>query len=939
MNQQLKFDKLSSIYIAVEKEAFEGVKRIARKVAGDFEKVVGVMATIKENIAEDTNIVFATLGNSPYVNGLIAAGKFDQASIEGKNEVYAIQFIDNKLVIVGSDKRGTIYGMYALSEYIGVSALHFWGDAEPELRFEIEINDDISTISKEPSIKYRGFFINDEWPCFGNWTMGHYEGFTAEMYDHVFELLLRLKGNYMWPAMWTSSFPLDGPGHLNEELADIYGVIMGASHHEPCLRASEEWDIYRGTDTKYGTDWSYHTNKEGLNKYWEDGIKRSGKYEKITMLGMRGERDSEILGADATLKDNIDLLKDVITNQRDLLKKHGNPKNPEMLAIYKEVEAYFYGDEQTEGLKDWDGLDDVICMFCDDNFGLVRTLPTEDLGNRRYGMYYHFDYHGGPISYEWMPSTSYERTWEQLSMAYDYGVRDVWIVNVGDLKFNEVLLHYFMDLAYDFEKWGTTAPNSIETYTSQWLGKTFSSVDATLRNQMADVLQGYVRMNAMRRPEALNSSIYHPAHYLEADRMLELATSIEKMNEEIYLSLNGKAKEAYYSMIWLPATASINLLRMHVYAAKNMHDANQGKKTANEYANLVTTCIERDRELFKAFSEFKDGKWKGMEQEEHIGFTTWNDDGCRYPLRVTVEPAHKPRLFVSRKDDAQIYHKTYGSPMTIVVDDFLSAGNEAVIIEIANDGIGTLDYVIEADRATDWLDISAVHGTVESQEDVILQCDRSKLTDEVQCVRLLIKDEETVVAVDIKAKAHPINLPELTFLDNNGVIAIEANHYFDKKDMTAGQFVHLENYGRSGAGMKVYPTTVNFTDTDEKPSLSYRFLTESAGDYTIEVWTTPTNALQNNQPLRFAISANGKGDQVVTTVPVDFVPFHTDPRWCEGVLDNIRKTKVALTFDKGVQELTIGALEAGLILERILIHKNGNEPRPSYLGPKESFST
>jgi len=931
----MKFNQTSKINIAVEITAYEGVKRIAQKVAKDFEKIVGVMPVIQENISSEINIIFATLGSSDYVDNLVADNKFDPTTIKGKNEVYAIKFIDDKLVIIGSDKRGTIYGMFALSEYIGVSPLHFWGDAEPEQRTEIIINDDVSTISKEPSVKYRGFFINDEWPCFGNWTFSHYGGFTAEMYDHVFELLLRLKGNYMWPAMWTSSFPLDGPGHLNEELADIYGVVMGASHHEPCLRASEEWDIYRGPDSQYGNDWCYFTNKEGLNKYWEDGIKRSGEYEKITMLGMRGERDSEILGHDATLKDNIDLLKDVITNQRDLLQKYGNPKNPEMLAIYKEVEEYFYGDEKTEGLKDWDGLDDVICMFCEDNFGFVRTLPTKDLGDRRYGMYYHFDYHGGPISYEWMPSTAYERTWEQLSMAYDYGVRDVWIVNVGDLKFNEVPLQYFMDLAYDFDKWGTNSPNSIKKYTDLWVRKTFPTLEQVVHNQIGDVLQSYIRMNAMRRPEALNASIYHPVHYLEADRMLELAANIEKVNEEIFSNLTGKTKDAYYSMIWLPATASINLLRMHLYSAKNMHYSQQGKKVANEYATLVTEAIEYDRKLFKEFAEFKAGKWKGMELEEHIGFTTWNDDGYRYPLRVTVEPAHKPRLVVSRKDDAQICHKTYGGPMTIVVDDFLYAGNESMIIEIANDGIGTLDYTI-CGNDVDWLEICSPNGTVESQNDVVLRCDRSKLTKEVQSVRLLIKDEETVVAVDIRAKADATDLPELTYLENNGVIVIEADNFCAKKDVDAGGFVHLENYGRSGVGMKVYPTAVNFAETDDKPELSYRFLIEEAGEYVVEIWTTPTNPVRNNTPIRFAMTAGDHNKQVITTVPADFVPFHTDPRWCAGVLDNIRKSVSAMTFGAGVQELTIGALEAGLILERILIYRDGNEPKESYLGPKIS---
>jgi len=939
MSEALKFNQSTAIQIAVEKEAFLGVKKIAAKVAKDFEKVVGVLPVIHETISEEITIVFATLGSSAYVDELVAKDKFDKTAIEGKREVYAIQFIANQLVVIGSDKRGTIYGMFALSEYMGVSPLHFWGDAEPEPHAEIVIKDDISMVSKEPSIKYRGFFINDEWPCFGNWAMNHYGGFTAEMYDHVFELLLRLKGNYMWPAMWTSSFPLDGPGRLNEELADIYGVIMGASHHEPCLRASEEWDIYRGSDSDYGNDWCYYTNKDGLNKYWEDGIKRSGKYEKITMLGMRGERDSEILGEEATLKDNIDLLKDVITNQRHLLNKYGNPNNPEMLAIYKEVEEYFYGDATTEGLKDWDGLDDVICMFCEDNFGFVRTLPTKDLGNRRYGMYYHFDYHGGPISYEWMPSTSYERTWEQLSMAYDYGVRDVWIVNVGDLKFNEVPLQYFMDLAYDFEKWGTNAPNTIEKYTDQWAQKTFPTVDSKTHEQIGDVLQGYIRMNAMRRPEALNAAIYHPAHYLEADRMLGLATAIEQVNEELFSNLTGKAKDAYYSMVWLPAAASINLLRMHLYSAKNQHYANQGKKVANEYAQLVTDAIAYDRQLFSEFAAFKDGKWKGMELEAHIGFTTWNDDGYRYPIRTIVEPAHHPRLVVSRKDEAQIYHKTYGAPMTIQVDDFLYAHQESVVLEIANDGIGTLNYTIERVDAADWLTISALGGQVEAQEDLVLTCDRAQLTEEVQSVRLLIQDGETTVAVEVRAKADVANLPELTHLGSHGVTVIGADRFCTQKDVTAGRFVRLENYGRSGVGMKVYPTTANFDVADDKPELSYRFFVEDAGEYVAEIWTTPTNPLRNNSPIRFTINAKGNVAQVITSVPADFVPFHTDARWCEGVLDNIRKTRVELNFEAGVQEIVIGALEAGLILEKVLIYRKGDELKKSYLGPRMSFVT
>jgi hypothetical protein len=941
-----EYNAQNAFPFTVEEEAFEGVKRIARKVAADFEKVCGVLPQITEKPNNGAAIIFATLGKSPLTAKLISAGKFDPSLIRGKREVYQIKLIDSPLdgvskalLVCGSDKRGTIYGMFALSEYIGVLPLHFWGDVEPARRDKIAITDSIETVSKEPSVKYRGFFINDEWPCFGTWTFSQYKGFNAEMYDNVFELLLRLKGNYLWPAMWTSSFALDGPGNLNEELADIYGVVIGASHHEPCLRASEEWDKVRGPKSIYGDDWNYYTNKEGLLRYWEDALKRSGKYEKIITIGMRGERDSSMLGDKATLKDNIDLLKDIIKNQRELIKKHVNgnlDEVPQVLALYKEVEEYFYGNEQVSGLKDWDELDGVIYMLCEDNFGFMRTLPTADIRERKggFGMYYHFDYHGGPISYEWMPSMSFERTWEQMCMAYDYGIKDIWIVNVGDLKFNEVPLAYFLELAYNFEKWGTSAPNSIDKYTSLWLEKTFPLADTSIREKIAHVLHGYIRMNAMRRPEAQNAGIYHPCHYLEADRMLDLAAHIEQENEEVYSALTQNEKDAYYSMIYFPAKASVNLLRMHLYAGKNHHYAKQGKKLANTYAALVTGCIEKDHALAQEFATFKNGKWNGMELEQHIGFVKWNEDNCRYPLRIQVEPAYKPRMVVSRKDREEIFTKTYGSPMTVTIDDFLYAGNDEVILEIANDGIGTLDYMIEPQKEYDWLEISSVKGTDESQEEIMVRCNRQKLTEEIQTARLVITGGETVVAVEIKAKNINIkNLPPMTFLENNGVIVMKAYHFCDKKDTATGSFTELKNYGRSGAGMKVFPTTANFAERDEKPSLTYRFLVEETGVYTAEIWLTPTNSVQNKRPLRFVLTSPGK-EQIITAVPADFMAGSpSDNRWCEGVLNQIRICKASLTLEKGVREITIGALEAGLVLERVLIYRESKAPLDSYLGP------
>lgn len=948
-------EEKKALPFVVEESAFEGVKRVAAKVAGDVEKVSGAKPDILTSAdnAGKRLVLCATLGRSALADALAAEGKLDVSAVSGKREVFALKIVEkpfagveSALVILGSDKLGTIYGMFTLSEYIGVSPMCYFGDAEPLKKNRIEISEDIERVSKEPSVKYRGFFINDEWPCFGNWTFSHFGGFTAEMYDYVFEFLLRMKGNFMWPAMWTSSFPLDGPGSLNEELADIYGITIAYSHHEPCLRASEEWDKVRGEDSPYGNEWNYYTNSEGLSRYWADALKRSGKYQHLITIGMRGERDSSMLGPDATLKDNIDLLKDIITKQRQLIGEYVNEdvdSVPQLLALYKEVEAYFYGDENTEGLKEWKELENVIFMLCEDNFGHMRTLPTEKMRAHKggFGMYYHFDYHGGPVSYEWMPSTTFALTWEQMTQAYDYGIRDVWIVNVGDLKGNEIALNYFLTLAYDFDTWGSSAPNSWRTYLNHWVKQTFPGADKEQQAKIAEVYTDFVDMNAKRRPEALHTGVYHPCHYGETDRMLGWAESIEEKNEAVYQALDDITRQAYYSLIYYPAKASINLLRMHLYGGRNAHYASQGRKAANRYGELLEECICEDKRLSAEFGAFRDGKWSGMELEQHIGFTKWNDDGWRYPVRMYVEPVTKPRMSVSRADKADLFVKNYGTPMCIRVDDFLSEGVEEAALEISNDGVGSLHYEIEAEggEIPKWLTVSPMQGDVADLQRVALSCNRQCLPLEPQKVRLLISDGDTVVAVEIQGRKQDLTaLPPMTFVDTDGVITMEANHYAEKKAVAKGAFAELAGYGRSGSGMKAFPTTSDFAEDEEKPELTYSFLIPKEGDYKVEVWTAPTNSLQNKRPLQVQLKAQaGEYKTLEILSPAYRGGENSDRQWCEGVLNQIRVTKTELHFTGGVRKLTVGAMEAGLVLERILIYPADRKLPDSYLGPAESF--
>lgn len=473
-----------------EKEAYSGVRKIADKVRKDIELVTGVKPVSLDqkelhNLRFQVDLViYGTVGHSPVLDRLQQEGCLELADIKGKREVFKLQLAEAPvpgakaaLIIAGSDKRGTIYGLFHLSELLGVSPLVAWSGALPAKRDEVVLDKDCHTVSKEPSVKYRGIFINDEWPAFGSWAQKNFGGLNAACYEHVFELLLRHKANYLWPAMWGSSFNLDGPGIASAELADELGIVMSTSHHEPCMRAGNEYGMLRGKDSIYGDAWDFRSNREGLIRFWRDGLKRNRGFENVITMGMRGENDTAIM-KNATLEQNIQLVRDVLKAQNRLMQEELHPdldQVPRQIVLFTEVEEFFYGNETTPGLIGDPELDGVTLMLSDNNNGYTRTLPTEKMRNHKggYGMYYHMDMHGGPYAYEWVGSTYIPKVWDQMSMAYDYGVREIWVVNVGDIGTQEFALSYFLSLAYDMEGMGAHNPNHTEAYTQVWTRPNF----------------------------------------------------------------------------------------------------------------------------------------------------------------------------------------------------------------------------------------------------------------------------------------------------------------------------------------------------------------------------------------------------------------------------------------------------------------------------------
>ena len=967
----LEISKNKGLYFVIPEECGTGVKKVAGKVAKDVEGTLSFCPEICETVVPAKQAVIAVTAGSGKLAETLCRKISKLGQVEGKRESYAfivaenpVEEIESALVIYGSDKLGTIYGLFHLSELLGVTAMVDWGDCQYVKQDSFVLKEEDSFVSKEPSVKYRGFFINDEWPCCGNWATSHFGSFNAKMYDHIFEYLLRMKGNYLWPAMWAENFMLDGPDLESMKLADEYGIYIGMSHHEPCMRSGAEYSKVRGPKSPYGDAWSYVTNKEGILKFWEDGVKRSIGHNVFPTVGMRGENDSKMLGEDSLISDNVRLLKEIITKQREMIHEHletDGKKVPQLFAVYKEVEDYYFGGGSEEGLRGFEELEDVTLLLCEDNWGNMRALPEAFERNHKggFGMYFHLDYHGDPVSYEWVSSTELSKIWEQMTEAYEYGVKELWIVNVGDVKFQEFPLNYFMDLAYDFEKWGSLAPNSTKEYTKAWIESMFGSYTSKEeREEIQEVLEGYLKINALRKPESLNDTVYHPAHYLECEKLLSLCGKLEEKNERLWKTLEERGMgDAYFSMIYFSAEASFNLLKMHLYSGKNHLYASQGKAVANEYDKLVEACIEKDEALKTQMAEFKDGKWAGMELASHIGFTNWNDEDWRYPVRHIVRLPKKPRLVVTRADKTQHYTNQY-FPITLVIDDFAVSSSKKAKIQIANGGQGSVKWKIqegarkvgldgiahesgEGSRC-EWLEFSKTSGETALQDEVEISLKEENLPlgEEVSC-RFEIKTETEFVPVLVKAlKKDTSALPAGAFLAEHGMFVMDAVHYADKQaglyEGEAVEFKELYDFGKYQSGIKAFPVTASFDSKENAPSVTYELYSEEEKDCFLNLYTSPANPLIYGGKLSMEVSVNEESEKLVEFTEDGYkggepgcIP------WEQAVLNQEHVGSTEISLKKGLNKITVFAREAGMVLERLVIYPKDMERAVSYLGEKE----
>ena len=938
-----------------DENEFSGVQKISLKVAKDIERVFGFFPKKSYSLGDvkKNAVVFGTVGKCALLDTMEREGKIDLSHIKGKREVFGFFVLENTIVIAGSDKRGTIYGLFHISELLGVSPFVDFADVVPARKDSFEFTSEHTFISKEPSIKYRGFFINDEWPAFGNWSLKRFGGPNAKCYEHVFEMLLRLKGNYLWPAMWSAVFSWDGPDLKNAELADEYGVVMGTSHHEPCCRAGEEHRKYRNTTKEYGDEWNFQHCREGITRFWRDGLRRNRPFENIYTVGMRGEADTAILGREATLKDNIDLLKDVLNTQYKLMKEEVNPnlnEIPRLLVMFSEVDKFYFGNKDTQGLKDTDLLDGVTIMMTDDNYGVLRALPDESMRNHKggLGLYYHFDFHGGPHCYEWVNENYLPKAWEQLTTAYEWGIRDVWIVNVGDMGLLEFPLNYFMDMAYDYEKYGSPDKCNTKQWTHDWLYKQFGSyfVESDMQ-KMESLVQDYTFITNRCKPEVMNGKIYDTRHFGEADELFAKAQNIVETAQYLLSRCPDEIEGAFYELVYYSAAGAANVYRIWIASQRNHLYAKQNRIEANDWAKKVDEFITFDTELTDAYHKIDGGKFYGFGLSEHIGFDHWNDEDDKKPILMNVYPSKKPRLVVNPTDRAEYLVGTDYSEKEMRIDAFLNPAAQSFAIDLAPSNEMEIPYTVTS--SVPWLILSHEKGIALHRHDTLtVTIDREKLAQvggkgegivQINAVLGAQKGLMKLIFSAQNAESLPKATKANTYFETNGYISILADKYSAKHDAKDFAFSHLDGYGRTESAMKVLPAFHEpFTkETADVPYLEYTFVAENDGDYTAEFYFSPTNPPLIDNVMEYAYSING-GDLVVKNV-VDKATFVTyfSEEWMYGAEYNIQKRRVVVPVKKGENTLRFYAYAPTLVLEKMVLFAQDKEPRSSYLGPSESY--
>ncbi|RAV98902.1 glycosyl hydrolase 115 family protein [Pseudochryseolinea flava] len=908
--------------IVVSPSDHAGVLKVARLFQKDLSYVSGSTASlsISDQTAEKNIIIVGTVGQSKLIDRLVTERKINGSLLKNKLEQFMIfslkkpmDGVDHALLIVGSDKRGTIFGMFELSAKMGVSPWHWWADAPIQSRKNIYVKAGTYTIG-EPTVQYRGIFINDEDPALLGWAREKFGGFNHLFYERVFELILRMKGNYLWPAMWGKSLWDDDS--LSAPLAHELGVVLSTSHHEPMMRAHVEWD-------RYGKGlWNYDKNKDALQKFWREGMLRSQGYEKVVTLAMRGDGD-EAMGEST----NIALLEKIVSDQRQIIAEvTGTPPEatPQVWALYKEVQDYY-----DKGMR---VPDDVTLLFCDDNWGQVRILPSMTDRDRKggYGMYYHFDFVGGPRSYKWLNTVQIERVWEQMRLTDAYGVHKIWLTNVGDIKPMELPINFFLDFAWNPD---LIKVQDLPEYYRKWSDAQFGG---TFAKEIGNILARYTKYNARRKPELLETGTYSLNNFNEAENVVNEYRTLLAEAKELRNKLPKESQDAYYQLVLFPVEACANVNEMYLAAAKNKLYRSQDRASTNFYADKAKALFFKDAELTAHYHDLADGKWNHMVNQTHMGHVSWSDPAVNKMPEVS---------YIQTKTGAGLGYvlesavkSRNGRPgmLSKSFTPFDPINNQTYGIEIYNTGTDTLHYSLTTKN--EWIQLSSKKGAVQFEDKVFVSIDWHKVPAEQNEGEIVIagSGREFVVKVPLQKFS---GVTPSGFIENNGIVSIDAVNFQKAVPTKNVSWEVIPNLGYTGDAL----TTIPVTAPTQIPGptgahVAYKIFLLDSGRFNVDAWFSPTLNFQRGEGLIYAISIDDGQPIRMNLHESAKAPDWTYPKWWnDAVTSNMMKQRLPSTFQLSAGSHTIKYWMAspGLVLQKVILTKE-NVDAQCYLGPPQS---
>jgi len=897
----------------------------------DVEKVTGVKPRVIKTRGQigGEAIIAGSLDKSSLIKRLVEAGGVDVSSIRAQWESYAIMTVKDPLpgvskalVIVGSDRRGTAYGLYELSREVGVSPWVWWADSVPDRKDEIIIRRGIYKYGP-PSVKYRGIFINDEDFGMQPWAARTYEPETGDIgpgtYARVFELLLRLKANHIWPAMHKCTRAFN---HYpaNKVVADNYAIVMGSSHCEQMLRNNvDEWK----RDGK--GCWWYQFNRKNILSYWEKRVEENGKYENIYTLGMRALHDSPIhaVGGERT---KLKLLRKIIKKQRGLLKKWVSPdvtEVPQVFCTYNEVLHYL-----ERGLE---LPDDVTMLWVDDNHGYIRRLstPAERKRSGGSGVYHHVSYWGPPHDYLWLCSTPPALIWEEMRKAYAHGADRIWILNVGDIKPAEIDMEFFLQMAWDIDRHG---PDCQKKFLADFAHREFGEKHST---EIADIMNEYYLLNNRRKPEHMgfnmlgekfvptNDPRFSLVNYgNESRKRIDAYLNIERRANDVYESLPKVKRDAFYQLVLYPVLCSCRQNLKILYAHMSRVYARQARASANRYAALALEAFEKIKSATRHYNEtMAGGKWRGMMSDHPKDLKVFQmpkTGNTRIKsaaiMGVSVEGAEKPIASEGRLPQFNRYTK------------------RKYFIEIFNKGSEPFEW--EA-KTEEWITLSAPRGTVSLSERIWVGVDYEKApAGDNLSGKITISGAGKNYEINITA-SNPLE-PEIqpeTFVRDNGVVAFNAENFSKNiRGKNGTRWTEIRGMGRTGAAMAITPFDSNPAAASDAPLMEYETYTDQPGNATVIVEAVPTYPINENYRSVVAFSID---DGAPVTIElerggIEFMGFH----WSEAVLASVMRGTASMDIREGFHTFKLMGIDPSVVIDRVVIDFGGLAD--SYLGPPET---